>query len=264
MVDNEMFAEQDDTEYVEFIDPTIDWNNKQDQMAADMWMRIKLLRVKHQQRLHKFKGTVIPQEFLYETEATIEEETGTRVNRDDIYNRLQFLERRYQTFKSLVEHPNTRFEPSSNKVFASEKTWTTILKKNDFAGAYTKNGEPEFKLLKMLFSGDINVSENDIETVALSDNTIDLNLDADEGQCEDYVSGYNHDSHLLPRKLFNESSHSRDCESSNSMEIRDRELGQRPENFIYHGFDNAPTRTVDSSNSSSCASSNPTLWWRRP
>ncbi|XP_041989894.1 uncharacterized protein LOC121741250 [Salvia splendens] len=39
MVDNEMFAEQDDTEHIEFIDPTIDWNNKRDQMAAGMWMR---------------------------------------------------------------------------------------------------------------------------------------------------------------------------------------------------------------------------------
>ncbi|KAG6394371.1 hypothetical protein SASPL_144955 [Salvia splendens] len=125
-----------------------------------------LTSILREKQLHKFKGTVIPHEFLYEAEATIEEET-----------------------------------------------------------AYTKNGEPEFKLLKMLFSGDINVSENDIETIVLSDTTIDLNPDVDEGQCEDYVSGYNHDSHLLPRKLFNESSHSHDCESSNSMEIRDRELG---------------------------------------
>ncbi|XP_047956848.1 uncharacterized protein LOC125202492 isoform X2 [Salvia hispanica] len=39
IVDNDIFAEQDDTEYVEYIDPTVDWNNRRDQMAADMWMR---------------------------------------------------------------------------------------------------------------------------------------------------------------------------------------------------------------------------------
>ena len=81
-----------------------------------------------EKQLHQFVGFVFPPEFLYEAEATIEEETGIRVSRDDVYNRLQFLERRYRTFKSLVDHPNTRFEPSSNKIFASGKTWTAILK----------------------------------------------------------------------------------------------------------------------------------------
>ena len=124
-------------------------------------------------------------------------------------------------------------------------------------------------MLEMLFSGELSVTNNDIETIVLSDNTIDLNPDIDEGQGEEHVSGYKHESHLLPRKLFDESSHSRDRESSNSEEVRghardrDRELGQQPGNFYYHGFGNAPTRTVDSSNSSSCASSQPSEWRRR-
>ena len=42
IVDNDIFAEQDDTEYVEYIDPTVDWNNRRDQMAADMWMRVSI------------------------------------------------------------------------------------------------------------------------------------------------------------------------------------------------------------------------------
>ena len=67
-----------------------------------------------EKQLHQFAGFVFPPEFLYDAEATIKEETDTRVNRDDVYNRLHFPEHRHQTFKSLVEHPNTRFEPSSN------------------------------------------------------------------------------------------------------------------------------------------------------
>ncbi|KAL1567523.1 L10-interacting MYB domain-containing protein-like [Salvia divinorum] len=133
-----------------------------------------------EKQLHNFEGTVILVEFLYEAEATIEEDTCTRVNRDDVYNLLQFLESLYRTFKSLVEHPGTRLDSMSNKVFAAEKTWTTILKKNPFARAYINNGELEFKLLQKLFSGEFNVREKSIETIVLSDNTIDLNPFDDE------------------------------------------------------------------------------------
>lgn len=84
-----------------------------------------LLREK---KAHNFDGVVIPVEFLYEAEATLEEDIGVRVNRDDIYNRLLFLERRYRSFKGLVEHAGTRWDKPSNKVFASEKTWAALLK----------------------------------------------------------------------------------------------------------------------------------------
>ncbi|KAG6394975.1 hypothetical protein SASPL_145566 [Salvia splendens] len=134
-----------------------------------------------EKQLHKFEGMIIPPEFLYEAEATVEEETCSHVNRDDVYNQLQFLERRYQTFKSLVEHPNTRFEPSSNKIFASEKTLMVILK-------HIQTME--------------NQSSSCSRSIVLSDNTIDLNLDVDEGQGEEHESGYKHESQLLPHKLF--------------------------------------------------------------
>ncbi|KAL1562981.1 L10-interacting MYB domain-containing protein-like [Salvia divinorum] len=240
------------------------WTHELDNLLLSSILREK--------QLHKFEGTVIPVEFLYEAEATIEEDTCTCVNRDDVYNRLQFLESRYRTFKSLVEHPGTRLDSMSNKVFATEKTWTTILKKNPFAGAYTNNGEPEFKLLQKLFSGEFNVREKSIETIVLSDNTIDLNLFDGEDRGKAHVTGEDvslknkHKGKLHPRKLFDESAHHLDRESTNAEEVlaykRDPiEEFERLEK--YHGFNNDPTRTIDSSNSSFCASSKPTLWSRQ-
>ncbi|XP_042038001.1 uncharacterized protein LOC121783884 isoform X2 [Salvia splendens] len=65
---------------------------------------IILSSILREKQAHNFVGTVIPVEFLYEAEATLEEDIGVQVNRDDIYNRLLFLERHYRAFKGLVEH----------------------------------------------------------------------------------------------------------------------------------------------------------------
>ncbi|KAG6437063.1 hypothetical protein SASPL_101972 [Salvia splendens] len=57
--------------------------------------------------MHSFEGTIIPVEFLYEAETIMVEETVVRVRRDDVYNRLHFLECRYLSFKGLVKHAGT-------------------------------------------------------------------------------------------------------------------------------------------------------------
>lgn len=69
---------------------------------------IILSSIPREKQAHNFVGTVPHVEFLYEAEATLEEDIGVQVNRDDIYNRMLFLERRYRAFKGLVEHAGTR------------------------------------------------------------------------------------------------------------------------------------------------------------
>ncbi|KAG6407789.1 hypothetical protein SASPL_130787 [Salvia splendens] len=133
-----------------------------------------LLREK---KAHNFEGIVIPVEFLYEAEATLEEDIGVRVNRDDIYNRLLFLERRYRSFKGIVEHAGTRWDKPSNKVFASEKTWAALLKASEFLGAYIVDGEPEYKQMQMMFGGEGLQLENNEDVITIFDTTLEAEFD---------------------------------------------------------------------------------------
>ncbi|KAL1544819.1 hypothetical protein AAHA92_21622 [Salvia divinorum] len=194
-----------------------------------------LTSILREKQMHSFEGTVIPVEFLYEAEATIEEETGVRVNRDDVYNRLQFLEHRYRSFKGLVDHAGTRWDKPSNKVFASEKTWTAILKNSEFIGAYTVDGEPGFKQMQMLFSGDGLKQNKNQEVITISDTTVeDVEIDKTNRLGKVHVRGQSSSATLNPSNRFDEVGNISDRESSNGKQV------------------------------ASCASSSPNAWRHRP
>ncbi|KAG6403393.1 hypothetical protein SASPL_135611 [Salvia splendens] len=148
-----------------------------------------LLREK---KAHNFDGIVIPVEFLYEAEATLEEDIGVRVNRDDIYNRLLFLERRYRSFKGLVEH-----------------------------AAYIVDGEPEYKQMQMMFGGEGLQLENNEEVITISETTLEAEFDDTMRSGKTYVTGQSsaaagkQKGKMNPRKLFDDVGNASDHESTN-------------------------------------------------
>ncbi|KAG6387508.1 hypothetical protein SASPL_152700 [Salvia splendens] len=152
-------------------------------------------------------------EFLYEAEATLEEDIGTR------------------------------WDKPSNKVFASERTRTALLKASEFLGAYTIDGEPEYKQMQMIFGGEGLKLENNEDVITFSDTTLEAEFEDTNRLGKAHVSGQSSSAagkqkvKMNPRKLFDGVGNASDRESTN---------------------DKGTTR------SSNATSSRPNAWWRRP
>ncbi|KAL1562527.1 hypothetical protein AAHA92_05097 [Salvia divinorum] len=76
----------------------------------------------------------------------------------------------------LVEHAGTRWDKSLNKVFASEKIWTTVLMNSELVGTYTIDGKPEFKQLQMLFSGECLKQDKKDEVITITDTIVEAEI----------------------------------------------------------------------------------------
>ncbi|XP_057801916.1 uncharacterized protein LOC131017197 [Salvia miltiorrhiza] len=70
-----------------------------------------------------------------------------------IIERVSFLEERYITYRSLIYHPEMKYDLEENRVHASDDVWRRLFKEKIFNQAYFYAGDPEYYKLSILFGG---------------------------------------------------------------------------------------------------------------
>ncbi|KAL0401178.1 UNVERIFIED_CONTAM: hypothetical protein Slati_4147700 [Sesamum latifolium] len=66
--------------------------------------------------------------------------------------KLHLLRQRFTTFKRILEDPSFIWNAKSNRVIVPKETWSALFQENPFAKAYRFRGEPEWKMLRNIFS----------------------------------------------------------------------------------------------------------------
>ncbi|KAL1556310.1 hypothetical protein AAHA92_11954 [Salvia divinorum] len=234
------------------------WAPNIDQSLLDSIIRLKLE--------NDLEGMVIPKPFFIIAASDIEYDLGIQLQWNALYERLQFLEQRYLSFKALVKEDGTQWIMGENVVIASDETWASIFKKNKLASAYYYEGEPEFNRLSVMFGPKEIKEEKRDDVIVLSDNTIpatSTEVIISEG-LENEAKGPK-----SRRKLFDEATRAGDCESTN-ITIRSHYYIMGPNGKLERKMFSPKPRKNDgrppipnaSPGGSSCASSASPVGWR--
>ncbi|KAG6433260.1 hypothetical protein SASPL_104868 [Salvia splendens] len=189
--------------------------------ALDESLLESIIRLKHE---HDMAGTVIPKPFFDIVAAYMAYDLGVTMPWEALYDRLQFLESRYLSFKALVKEDGVRWDEPNNIVVATDDTWTTILKKNQLAGAYYRQAEPTYYQLYNMFGPKEEMQVQENEVIVISDTTVPLVATNPDGP---EVVAETSDTVLSPvwlnelksrRKLFNDDQSNGTRESSNGRQ----------------------------------------------
>ncbi|KAL1544403.1 hypothetical protein AAHA92_21260 [Salvia divinorum] len=119
-------------------------------------------------------GTVFPNPFILEAKAVMEHELGYTFEWSDLYDRLHFLEKRYKTFKVLVQMDGTYWEVHANTIIVDEREWVEMMKRNPLVGAYYHHDDPAHHELAELFALH-NVKVEEEKMVIILSDSIDSN-----------------------------------------------------------------------------------------
>ncbi|XP_042009636.1 uncharacterized protein LOC121758289 [Salvia splendens] len=226
--------------------------------ALDESLLESIIRLKHE---HDMAGTVVPKPFFDIVAADMAYDLGVTMPWEALYDRLQFLESRYLSFKALVKEDGVRWDEPNNIVVATDDTWKTILKKNQLAGAYYRQAEPAYYQLYNMFGPKEEMQVQENEVIVISDTTVPLVATNPDGP---EVVAETSDTVLSPvwpnelksrRKLFDDDQSNGTRESSKGRQTmppppRPLKIQRRPP------LPNA------SPCDSSCASSSPGGWWK--
>ncbi|KAL1568694.1 hypothetical protein AAHA92_00277 [Salvia divinorum] len=222
------------------------WNPELDSLLLGTMIRLKID--------NNWDGTVFPSHFILEAESVIKHELGYAFDLAALYDRLHFLEKRYKTFKKM-------------------------LQRNPLARAYFSHGDPAYHMLVDLFAhNDVKV-EREKMVIMISDSSESCNNDfvirkqTHCGQGHDYDEAIDSDpgAHVC-RKLVFEEGYPPDMLSTNN----------KGPTYFMMGEDGKMSKKVENEHANrsgsrqmkpcippkvpmySCDSSSPFMWWRMP
>ncbi|XP_042067473.1 uncharacterized protein LOC121810814 [Salvia splendens] len=231
-----------------------------------------------EKRANNWSGTVIPIPVLEEAVATISLETGVSFTWRELYERFQFMEKRYHAFNLVTRTRGVSWYVHSNTIIGPEPTWKALFQKNQLAAAYFYYGDPEWSRLTMLFGKTKPKTEPNSNVIEISDTTVpvpeeDANpsphmvpfdpfTEVSESVSSPLVANVN----STRRKLFSEDYHNLDIEES----IETCPIFRHPgtSGAANHKPATRPSARVkkfnpaESPHGSSCGSTSPANWWR--
>ncbi|KAL1539721.1 hypothetical protein AAHA92_24172 [Salvia divinorum] len=238
--------------------------------AIDSLLVGTILRLKQSSR---WDGTVFPSHFILQAEAAIEHELGYAFEWSDLYDRLHFLEKRYKTFKEILEMQGTYWNAHTNTLIVMDQAWSELLQRNPLVGAYHNHGDPCYYELAMLFDYNAVKVERENTIIMISDS---MESTAAVPVAENAPPRVRHAGEVpkidpvARRKLLFEERKPPDLESINNrgqhFYVTDKDGNLVPKNedvlpsCVLHG--NTPSKSPTYSESG--ASSSPIMWWRMP
>ncbi|KAG6397524.1 hypothetical protein SASPL_143693 [Salvia splendens] len=204
--------------------------------ALDENLLETIISLKHE---HDMTGTVVPKPFFNIAAADMAYNLGVSMPWEALYDRLQFLESRYLSFKALVKEDG----------------------KNRLAGAYYRLAEPAYYQLYNMFGPKEETQDWENEVIVISDTTIPLVATNPDGpalvaETEDTVLSPVWPNELKSRrKLFDDDQSDGTRESSSGRHTMPpppcpRKIQRRPP--MPNAFPCG----------SSCACSSPGGWWK--
>ncbi|KAL1553436.1 hypothetical protein AAHA92_14113 [Salvia divinorum] len=145
------------------------WTPELDSLLLGTMIRLKID--------NNWDGTVFPSNFILEAESVIKQKLGYAFDWAALYDRLHFLEKRYKTFKEMLQVNGTYWDARTNLVIPGEGVWMEILPRNPLAGAYLSHGDPAYHMLADLFAhNDVKV-EREKTVIMISDSSESCNND---------------------------------------------------------------------------------------
>ncbi|KAG6420075.1 hypothetical protein SASPL_116590 [Salvia splendens] len=112
---------------------------------------------------------VFGEDFLVEAHEELSEVFSTWKDLEDIYARVKFLRKRYDTFTFVINHEGAIWEVAASYVRASDNTWKAIMMVNDFVLACYLQDELEYVHLTRVFGPDQATTDGMGEVVEPSD-----------------------------------------------------------------------------------------------
>ncbi|KAK4415277.1 hypothetical protein Salat_2635000 [Sesamum alatum] len=102
---------------------------------------------------------------------------------------LERLRERYYTFRSILHNPAFKCDRENNIVHAPFDDWVALIRRNPFADAYLKRGEPKWDSLKLIFErNQAGGRANENEIVAISSGESDDDSDDPDEDDEDALA----------------------------------------------------------------------------
>ncbi|KAL1567732.1 hypothetical protein AAHA92_03182 [Salvia divinorum] len=164
-------------------------------------------------------GTVFPSHYILQAEAAIKRDMGVEFAWSDLLDRLHFLERRYKTFKEVLDLEGTFWEVHTNTIIVVDEAWQKLLQRNPLAGAYYYKGEPAYYELTDLFDLNTMKVEPENTVIMISDSMESTGVVAYEGnpppRVRHEVEVPKYDP-VARRKLLFDGMKPDDCESTNN------------------------------------------------
>ncbi|KAL1564909.1 hypothetical protein AAHA92_07192 [Salvia divinorum] len=247
------------------------WTPELDSLLLGTMIRLKID--------NNWDGTVFPSNFILEAESVIKQKLGYAFDWAALYDRLHFLEKRYKTFKEMLQVNGTYWDARTNLVIPGEGVWMEILPRNPLAGAYLSHGDPTYHMLADLFAhNDVKV-EREKTVIMISDSSESCNNDFVVRKQTHYGQGHDYDGAIesepgdhVRRKLVFEEGYPPDMLSTNNRGPtyytvgEDGKMSKKVENEHANGSGSRQMkpRIPPKVPTYTCDSSSPIMWWRMP
>ncbi|KAG6400585.1 hypothetical protein SASPL_137426 [Salvia splendens] len=157
------------------------WTMELDEIVLNMINKLKM-------ETH-WKFDVFPDCFVEKAQHTVQTKTNITLTKVDIKLRLDFLKKRYTTFKAVMKNKGASYDVEAKVVRASDVIWEAILNVT-----YYHRDDPHFTLLACLYEMEDDNGEREVEIIVLSDNE---EISTDEPSCYE-VSGFEAEVNSAP------------------------------------------------------------------